>query len=33
MELLIVAALVVALSVACMLWAVDSTNLPHSGLS
>ena len=33
MELLVVVTLVVALIIACQLWAVDSTNLPHSGLS
>jgi hypothetical protein len=33
MELLIVVSLMLAFSVACALWAVDSRDLPHSGLS
>jgi hypothetical protein len=32
MELLIVVSLVLALNVACALWAFDSRDLPHSGL-
>ena len=33
MELLIIVGLVIALNVACALWAVDSRDLPRSGLS
>ena len=33
MELLIVVGLILALNIACALWARDSRDLPHSGLS